>query len=52
MAQSSDDKALWARADRYLVRYGHYFQPVIIDRAQGAFMTTTDGRRILDFASG
>jgi 2,2-dialkylglycine decarboxylase (pyruvate) len=54
MARStgSEADALWARADRHLVRYGHYFQPVIIDKAQGAFMTTTDGRRILDFASG
>lgn len=54
MARSTgtNEDALWARADRHLVRYGHYFQPVIIDKAQGAFMTTTDGRRILDFASG
>lgn len=54
MARStgSEADALWARADRHLVRYGHYFQPVIIDKAQGAFMTTSDGRRILDFASG
>ena len=50
--EASDGKALWARADRHLVRYGRHFQPVIIDKAQGAFMTTTDGRRILDFASG
>jgi 2,2-dialkylglycine decarboxylase (pyruvate) len=50
--QASDGKVLWARAGRHLVRYGRHFQPVIIDKAQGAFMTTTDGRRILDFASG
>lgn len=54
MAQSSgsEEKALWQKADRHLVRYGHYFQPVIIGKAQGSFMTTTDGRRVLDFASG
>ena len=46
------EKALWERANRHLVRYGHYFQPVIIEKAAGAFMTTTDGRRLLDFASG
>ena len=49
---ASSEKALWERSNRHLVRYGHYFQPVIIDRAQGAYMTTTDGRRLLDFASG
>jgi 2,2-dialkylglycine decarboxylase (pyruvate) len=48
----SNDKALWERANRHLVRYGHHFQPAIIDKAQGSFMTTTDGRRLLDFASG
>jgi len=54
MAQAGTpgEKALWERANRHLVRYGYYFQPVIIDKAHGAFMTTTDGRRILDFASG
>ena len=46
------EKALWERASRHLVRYGHYFQPAIIETAAGAFMTTTDGRRLLDFASG
>ena len=48
----SDAEALWARANRHLVRYGHFFQPAIIAKAQGAYMTTTDGRRLLDFASG
>ncbi len=43
---------LWSRADRHLVRYGHDFQPAIIAAAAGSFMTTTDGRRLLDFASG
>jgi 2,2-dialkylglycine decarboxylase (pyruvate) len=46
------EQDLWARANRHLVRYGHFFQPAIIEKAQGAFMTTTDGRRLLDFASG
>ena len=49
---SASSDALWARANKHLVRYGHTFQPVIIDKAQGAVMTTTEGRRILDFASG
>jgi len=50
--RSATDDALWERADRHLVRYGHFFQPAIIERAQGAFMYTTAGKRLLDFASG
>ena len=49
---STTDAALWEKAGRHLVRYGHHFQPAIIASAHGAFMTTTDGRRLLDFASG
>jgi len=54
MAQSghTGEKALWDRAQRHLVRYGDFFQPLIIAKAQRSFMTTTDGRRLLDFASG
>jgi 4-aminobutyrate aminotransferase and related aminotransferases len=47
-----EDAALWECAERHLVRYGHFFQPAIIASAQGSFMMTTDGRRLLDFASG
>lgn len=50
--RAASDQALWQRADRHLVRYGHFFQPAIIAEAHGSFMTTTDGRRLLDFASG
>lgn len=50
--RADSDASLWQRADRHLVRYGHFFQPVIIESAAGSFMTTTDGRRLLDFASG
>ena len=50
--RSANDAALWESADRHLVRYGHFFQPAIIAKASGSFMTTTDGRRLLDFASG
>ena len=50
--RAETDAALWQRADRHLVRYGHFFQPAIIAKASGSFMTTTDGRRLLDFASG
>ncbi len=34
------------------MRYGHYFQPAIIARAKGSYMVTTEGRTLLDFASG
>jgi 2,2-dialkylglycine decarboxylase (pyruvate) len=40
------------KAKRHLVRYGHDFQDAIVSHAQGSFMTTLDGRRLLDFASG
>lgn len=50
--QTTESEALWSRANRHLVRYGHFFQPAIIEKAQGAYMTTTEGRRLLDFASG
>ncbi len=51
-SMTTEDQALWQRAERHLVRYGHFFQPAIIASANGSFMTTTDGRRLLDFASG
>ncbi|MCK6450084.1 MAG: aspartate aminotransferase family protein [Alphaproteobacteria bacterium] len=51
-ADGGEEALLWEKARRHLVRYGHEFQPAIIARAEGAFMTTTDGRRLLDFASG
>ena len=51
-SSTAADTALWQSADRHLVRYGHFFQPAIIEKASGSFMTTTDGRRLLDFASG
>ncbi|WP_370970104.1 aspartate aminotransferase family protein [Amycolatopsis sp. cg9] len=42
----------WDDADRHLVRYGGAFTREIIDRAEGSFVFTEDGRRILDFTSG
>ncbi|CAM5370062.1 4-aminobutyrate--2-oxoglutarate transaminase OS=Streptomyces alboniger OX=132473 GN=gabT PE=3 SV=1 [Streptomyces alboniger] len=44
--------ALWAEADRHLVRYGGDFTREIIERAAGSFVFTADGRQILDFTSG
>jgi 2,2-dialkylglycine decarboxylase (pyruvate) len=42
----------WQDVDRHVVRYGGQFTPEIIARAEGSFVYTEDGRRILDFTSG
>lgn len=38
--------------ERFLIRYSHHFAPFTVARASGAWIETTDGRRILDFTSG
>jgi 2,2-dialkylglycine decarboxylase (pyruvate) len=38
--------------ERLLIRYGRNFAPFTVARAFGAWIETTDGRRILDFTSG
>ncbi|MBA2672897.1 aspartate aminotransferase family protein [Ramlibacter sp.] len=48
----NSDLAFWARAANHLVRYGGSFSPVVIERAQGAYVYDADGRGILDFTSG
>ncbi|HEX6683418.1 MAG TPA: aspartate aminotransferase family protein [Candidatus Limnocylindrales bacterium] len=42
----------WSDVDRHLIRYGGSFTPEIIERAEGSFVYTAGGRRILDFTSG
>ncbi len=42
----------WADADAHVLRYGSAFVPEIIDRAEGSFVYTESGRKILDFTSG
>ncbi|GAA1648134.1 aspartate aminotransferase family protein [Actinoplanes couchii] len=46
--------SFWSDADRHLVRYSGAgrFVPEIIERAEGSFVFTADGRRLLDFTSG
>jgi 2,2-dialkylglycine decarboxylase (pyruvate) len=46
--------AFWRSADRHLIRYSGAggFTREIIESAAGSFLTTVDGRRILDFTSG
>src|SRR6266498_251376 len=41
-----DDRA------RFLIRYAGGFAPFVVARAEGAWIETTEGRRILDFTSG
>ena len=38
--------------ERFLIRYSHEFAPFTVARASGAWIETTDGRRVLDFTSG
>ncbi|MFC4948522.1 aspartate aminotransferase family protein [Pseudonocardia sp. GCM10023141] len=43
----------WTDVDRHVIRYGPGgFTPEIIERAQGSYLYTADGRRLLDFTSG
>src|SRR2546429_7687286 len=41
-----------ARGFAGLIRYAGEFTDTVIERADGAWLTTVDGRRILDFTSG
>jgi 2,2-dialkylglycine decarboxylase (pyruvate) len=38
--------------ERFLIRYAGGFAPLTVSRASGAWIETTDGRRVLDFTSG
>jgi 2,2-dialkylglycine decarboxylase (pyruvate) len=38
--------------ERFLIRYAGGFAPFVAARAEGAWVETTDGRRVLDFTSG
>ena len=46
------DRALRQAAEEHLVRYRGDFYPLIVERADGAYIYDGDGRAILDFASG
>jgi 2,2-dialkylglycine decarboxylase (pyruvate) len=47
-------ETFWSDAERHLVRYigASSFVPEIIERAEGSFVWTADGRKLLDFTSG
>jgi 2,2-dialkylglycine decarboxylase (pyruvate) len=42
----------WSDVDRHLIRYGGRFTGEIIERAEGSFLYTESGRKVLDFTSG
>jgi len=42
----------WGDVTRHVTRYGGGFTPEIIARAEGSFVYTEGGRRLLDFTSG
>ncbi|MCL3863290.1 aspartate aminotransferase family protein [Actinotalea sp. K2] len=44
--------AFWADVDAHVLRYGSPFVSEIIDHAEGSFVYTDTGRKILDFTSG
>src|SRR3954447_668625 len=46
------DQQFWDDVDRHVVRYNPAFVPVVVDRAEGSWLHTADGRRLLDFTSG
>ncbi|HWK25288.1 MAG TPA: aspartate aminotransferase family protein [Solirubrobacter sp.] len=52
LAETGIDAAFWSDVDRHVVRYTPAFSPVVVERAEGAFLYTSDGRRLLDFTSG
>ncbi|GIJ44100.1 aspartate aminotransferase family protein [Virgisporangium aliadipatigenens] len=46
--------SFWSDVERHLVRYSGpgSFVPEIVERAEGSFVYTAEGRRLLDFTSG
>src|SRR5271165_2349636 len=46
------DSAFWSRARRHVLRYGGDFVPFVPERAEGAFLYDSAGKRVLDFTSG
>src|SRR3954451_3924588 len=45
-------RATTAATTEHLIRYGGEFVDLVVERADGSWLTTEDGRRILDFTSG
>src|SRR4249919_1598167 len=49
---SRKEQNMHDQREQFLIRYSHNFASFIVARAAGAWIETTDGRRILDFTSG
>src|SRR3954469_15556898 len=45
-------RATTAATTEHLIRYGGTFSDLLVEKAEGSWLTTEDGRRILDFTSG
>lgn len=52
MYQNVDEKAMLETGKKTLLRFGGNFAPFLIVGAQGVYIYTADGRKILDFTSG
>jgi 2,2-dialkylglycine decarboxylase (pyruvate) len=48
----ASDSQFWDDVDRHVLRYGAKFVPEIITAAEGSFVYTASGRKLLDFTSG
>ncbi|MDH3796052.1 MAG: aminotransferase class III-fold pyridoxal phosphate-dependent enzyme, partial [Flavobacteriaceae bacterium] len=49
----ADKKPEWLQeAEKTLIRYCGEFSPLLITKAEGAYIYTEDGKKILDFTSG
>ncbi len=51
-AAKRENRRAAGRVDEQLIRYGGAFAQFVIDRAEGSWLHTEDGQRILDFTSG
>src|SRR4051812_40466663 len=52
VTESGLDAAFWADVERHVLRYSPAWVPVVVERAEGTVLHTSDGRRLLDFTSG
>ncbi|KAE8153750.1 pyridoxal phosphate-dependent transferase [Aspergillus avenaceus] len=52
MGSTDNSMAVFAKADKYLMKTGVPFSPVVITKAQGTRLYDSSGNSILDFTSG
>src|SRR4051812_37190847 len=52
LAETGTDAAFWADVDRHVIRYNPSWTPVLVERASGSTLYTSDGRELIDFTSG